>query len=493
MDDADHSPPANDDSASRRLLHRWFIEHNPLYLVSAALVLVGVILLSRGLTGGGSAAQMGITAIAEVYAWALIGGAALLVRIRLRRPAVMLALLAALYQCDLTLHTETCAFLGVTGLLGTLGWSLSFVAKLRALAWAMQLTLSRSALVVASCGAVTLALLPWVVRGLGEDAASPVLGAWLFVLFATGLWTSRRVISRVTPTPWAATVARRSIRATWIGWAGMMLIHAGFWLSEHRGLDASVLVPAAILLGTRAAKRESTTWLVVSGTLLYIGAARPSLLWLTAAMAAVVLVLRALRQPVSQARVEPASATARADVYRVDPSPAPPVSPPPSAELHFIVAAPQARRRLLLGAAGCGYLAVWTCGWTGGPWPEHRWWLDLVVVAATLLVVVYTRRHALLGLPGLLLTHWVVSLRLVSGPQSALQWGIACIGVGFGLLALCLIVSVRWRQRMTALALGGEAIECDLGSRVDRPPPRPPEGLTTATYPVAPGRSAADR
>ena len=47
-----------------------------------------------------------VAAIAEVYAVALIGGAALLMRIGQRRPAVMLALLTALYQCSLTLHGD---------------------------------------------------------------------------------------------------------------------------------------------------------------------------------------------------------------------------------------------------------------------------------------------------------------------------------------------------------------------------------------------------
>ena len=34
----------------RALAHRWFVQYNPLYLISAALVLVGVFLMSRGLS-----------------------------------------------------------------------------------------------------------------------------------------------------------------------------------------------------------------------------------------------------------------------------------------------------------------------------------------------------------------------------------------------------------------------------------------------------------
>ena len=77
----------------RPLLHRWFIEYNPFYLLSATLVLAGMIVWSHGVAEQGSLyGSFGIAAVAEVYAAALIGGAALLMRIGQRRPAVMLAL-----------------------------------------------------------------------------------------------------------------------------------------------------------------------------------------------------------------------------------------------------------------------------------------------------------------------------------------------------------------------------------------------------------------
>jgi len=124
----------------RKLLHRWFVEYNPLYLVSATLVLGGMILSSRGLAHEGSLyGEIGVAAIAELYALALIGGAALLMRLEHRRSAVMLALLTVLYQCDLTLHTETCPNLGTIGVVASAGWLALFVAKLVALGWAMKL------------------------------------------------------------------------------------------------------------------------------------------------------------------------------------------------------------------------------------------------------------------------------------------------------------------------------------------------------------------
>ncbi|MCA9707529.1 MAG: hypothetical protein KDK70_16875, partial [Myxococcales bacterium] len=294
----------------QRLLHRWLIQYNPLYLVSAALVLVGVVLLSRGLAGGGLAAQLGVTGIAELYAWALIGSAALLVRIRLRRPAVMLALLAAAYQCDLTLHTETSVHLGQAGMLGTALWLASFGGKLLALAWALQLRLSRSARVVAGLGAAVIALVPWALRVLEPRAASSLLAVSLFAVFAAGLWSSRRVESRVPLDDWGHTVARRSLRAVWLGWGGMVLVHASFWVSQHPSLDTTALLPTGVLLATRWMRRESSVWITVLATLGMAGAVHPALLSLLAAMAAGALLLRALRRPTV---VAPAPAPAQLD------------------------------------------------------------------------------------------------------------------------------------------------------------------------------------
>ena len=44
----------DEDTYWRRLLHRWLVEYNPLYLLSATLVLGGMILTSRGLAREGS-------------------------------------------------------------------------------------------------------------------------------------------------------------------------------------------------------------------------------------------------------------------------------------------------------------------------------------------------------------------------------------------------------------------------------------------------------
>lgn len=433
----------DDGTPWQRLLHRWFIQYNPLYLVSAALVLVGTILSARGLAGGGSLAQLGISAIAEVYAWSLIGGAALLVRIGLRRPAVMLALLAALYQCDLTLHTETCAHLGTIGVLGSAAWLMGSLAKLRALAWAMQLRLSRSVLVVVTLGASFVALVPWCLRTLEGPAASGLLGVGLLVVLAAGLWSAPRVEGRRVEPGWAATVARRSVRATWIGWSAMLLVHVGFWLSQHATLEGAVLVPVTLLSCTRFVRSEARIWLVVIGTLGGAVLWAPHLLAATAVMAAITLGLRALRKPSMPAAASPAVTRGSDDVYRVDATSETTPLPPPPASPSFALAPRDERLRLLTGVVGCSYLAVWAHGWSGGPWPAHAWGLDALLALASAVAFARIRRPTLLVPSALASAHLVVSLRVVPGPQSALEWGITCLGLGFALLVLSLYASVR--------------------------------------------------
>jgi len=51
MDDTDAK---SDATFWRQLLHRWLVQYNPLYLLSATLCLAGMILCSRGLAREGS-------------------------------------------------------------------------------------------------------------------------------------------------------------------------------------------------------------------------------------------------------------------------------------------------------------------------------------------------------------------------------------------------------------------------------------------------------
>ncbi len=432
------------------LLHRWFVQYNPFYLVSAALVLYGLTTLSTAVASSlvtdfglshGALAQLGISAIAELYAWALVGGAALLVRIRLRRPALMLALLAAVFQCDLTLHCATTPHLGTWGMVGSALWIVSSLARLRALVWAMQLQLSRSSWVLPIVGAAGLACSPFVVRGSSGTAASSIVAAWLFVMLAAGLWSRRVIRSKVALDPWPRLVARRARLAVWLGWMGMLVLHAAFWLGKHPGATQPALaLPVVLLLLTRHAARERMVWLAVAAVLACTLQYFAPYLWLIAAMSAGTLLLRAYHKPV---RLEPTVDRPIGDPYRVEA--ALPITPRRGV-LAFVVAPASERVRLLSGALGCATISMWLLGWPGGEAPAHLWWLDVGVAIVAGIMAHRARNLLPATVPVTLAVHLIVTLRLVPLPTTDIGWALTTITAGFALLAASLLASVRFRR-----------------------------------------------
>jgi hypothetical protein len=329
----------------RALLHRWFIQYNPLYLVSALSVLVGLTLIAHGPPGAPTLdGEVGPgAALAELYAVALLGGAALLTRIRLRRPGVLLALLAVVYQGDLTLLTERSAYLGVLGAFAAAGWLALFVAKLEALAWALRLRLSNGARAVAGTGALALVLLPRLVDGAAPTTGAAVVAAVVFGVFAAGLWSTREITSRVALDAWGTTVLARSRRASWLVLGALFLGHVGFTSAEHH-VSALALVPVGLLLATRFARREATVWAAVLAASTFFAVAVPELFWLGASMSACVLGLRALRTPVIDAP-RGASRPPIDPPYRASAGAPAPEEPPPEPRLVRAPAAAARRER----------------------------------------------------------------------------------------------------------------------------------------------------
>ena len=424
--------------AWRAVLHRWFVKYNPLYLVSATLVLYGVTLLMQTTSEeGGLFGQLSSTVVAEVYAWALIGSAAVLTRRGLWRPAVMLALVTALYQCDLTLQLERSVYLGTPGVVATALWLVSFAAKLRALAWAMRLRLSRSAFIVPVFGAVGAAAVPWILSECTARFATSAVGLIVFWIIVAGLWTRRTTTSLRAHSAWGREVKRRSSRAVWAGWAAALLVHVVFLAEHGPSFDLSILVPVALVLACRALRSERQLWGWLTATLLLVRLFAPSHLAVTALMVATVLVLWAHRSPTLLSR----------EVQLQDPYRATLEGPPRWPVWVLAPTSSAAVERLLAGAWTSLYLAAWTAGWDGGPWPEHVIWLDAAYLAGAALWMWRTRTANLLYPLGLSALHFVVSEQLVPTPQSELQWSLATIGAGFGMLALALGVSMRTRIR----------------------------------------------
>lgn len=387
----------------RRLLHRWFVEYNPFYLVSASLVLAGTVLLSRGLSHTSSvASELGIAAIAEIYSFALIGGAALLTRIGHRRPAVMLTLLTTLYQWDLTLHTETCAHLGIAGVVAAAAWVALFMGKLRALAWAMHVRASRRTILVAALAALGLAVLPLVLPRLESRAGTVIVTLWISALVL--LARANPIETLVELDTWGHTVLRRTVRASWLISGLLLSCHVFFW-STHLRIDA--IACALPLLTMRWMRRDAHVCCVVAGMLAITALALPSAFALTALVAAIVLAYRAV---VSTGRAAPL--------------------------------------RLATGAGAALYLALWTYGWAGGPWPHHVLPFDALFTMAAVFAAWRWRMRLALGPLSASALHLVVQSRLVPPPRTALEWGGTCVGLGFLLLIGSLVASYVLRPRL---------------------------------------------
>jgi hypothetical protein len=390
----------------RRLFYRWFVEYNPLYLVSAALVLGGCSLWARGLVDRDSlAGPLGIAAVAELYAISLALGAALLTRIGLRRPAVMLSLLFVLYHWDMTLHTETCAYLGTAGALATCAWFLMFVVKLYAIAWALRVNLSRHVVAPAIVAAAGLALAPRVLPSLGERGGGALLAVWIFALVA--LYRPDGVAS---VDGWGQLVLRRVTRAAWLLSGALVGAHVFFWFRDHNlSLFAAFL--AVPLLIARRIRGEARMWALVLCTLFFAAEVQPSAFFVIALLAAASLCLRAMS----------------------------PSSP-------LIVGAPE-RGRLLSGALFAGYLALWTLHWSGGSWPAHSVGLDLCVTVAVALMIWRSHIRCVLLPLAACYCHLVLQAHLLPMPSSVAAWGEAAVALGFALLAGSLFTSYRLRER----------------------------------------------
>ena len=427
----------------RRLFYRWFVEYNPLYLVSAALVLVGCFLVSRDLVGGEAlAASLGIAAVSEIYALSLIAGAALLLRIGLRRPAVMLALLSLLYQWDLTLHTETCAYLGVAGAWASAAWVTLFAGKIFALGRALRVRFARHVVAAAILAGVGLAIGPRVLPMLGARGGEAAIATFLFALGS--LYRGGGISSETPLTAWGHVVLARTMRAAWILSGGLVAFHAWYWCRDHAIAMSSVIVIAP-LLAVRWVRSEAKTWSLILATLAFVAAFLPGAFSATALLSAAALLVRACSpafaaDPGASAPVETPS-----QPYRTSTAVA--TTEPPRPPLRAARVGHDELARAVAGAIGAGYLSVWTLRWSGGPFPAHVLVLDVAFAVVVLLAARRWRTPLALAAVAADGLHLLFQSGLVPMPRTHLGWGVATVTLGFALLAGSLAASYRFATR----------------------------------------------
>lgn len=430
----------------RALLHRWFVEYNPFYLVSAMLVLAGLNLVSRGLAGQGSLyGPLAVATLAELYAGSLVAGAALLMRNGQRRSAVVLALLAIAYQGDLTLHTETCAVLGAAGIVATTTWLVLFALKLILLARAMRVRIAPRALATALLGGAGLALAPYLLPQVSAAGGSSFKGVAL-AMFVAGLFAlaprrlEETIVAREELGAWGQLVLQRAVRVTWLAWALLLAVHVLFWTNQGP-IDIVPTLAALLFMVAARRVRESRLWLALALPITGVTVVTPARFSSLAMLAAFALLVRALTHRTTSTRLAAAAPTPyrTLDAAAVDPDVGKTVA------TSILEIAATERLRLLTGALMLGYLAVFMRGWPGGTLPAHHVLLDASLVVVSLLMAWRLGARLALACATTIVGHGLAMTGLVPVPHSHLEWGMIALGTGFVLLFGSLAISHRTR------------------------------------------------
>lgn len=257
----------------REILHRWFVQYNPLYFASALSILGGVYLVARELPQDAFESKLGVAACTELYQLLLIAGAVVLLRAGLKRPAAILGIAAFVFILDVAFNGERLmSFMGLMSLEpgmrarravpASIAFALLGPVKLWLLSRVFRLRDARGPLAVGGAVILALPLLPYIVElestvvsvrqslylGLSWLGA-PILG-WAFTPRArqwTSAWTSDN------PDPW---LTRRIAAAAPFLVAVLYVIHVLGWRSlSDLSLSPAQMAPYLLVLTCMAALR----------------------------------------------------------------------------------------------------------------------------------------------------------------------------------------------------------------------------------------------
>ncbi len=398
-DESEESGEASEplDKQLRDLVHRWFVRYNPLYFFSAASMLLGVYLVSRGLDEiGWRPGKLLLVGVVQVYEILLIGGAILLFRhARLYRPAVILGLLEVFFLFDSTFETEVLLSHFSFGL--SVSWVALAVVKLAALAWAFRLRVPRQLFALCVLAAAGLAITPRLLdlENVDRDVVY-LLATWFAVGLLALLIRIRLAVScDLELDDWGQEVLRRSVMAAALIWGFFYFLHFMAWTAIFDVELSPLHVVPVVVMVAFLSQQEGRVWAAGFGALIVTSMA-PYSVAPTALVVAVVLAVRA---------------------------------------------SDMGRRRLYVGMVAALYVALWAAGWRGGSLPEPAWWLNLVALVVLVLMAWRLRLlAALLPLP----LGFILLLRHLPD-LGALGWGVVFLAAGF--IALLAGLAVNWSQR----------------------------------------------
>ncbi len=412
-----------------------------LYVFSVALVAAGAAHVASGPDYVESQAFTW-TALLELYAWALVIGAAVLRRRHRYNAARLLAGLVVLIELLVLSRLHSSDLLEELDFAYAWVWLVLCGCKLGALYRALGPARPRWAWWAPLAVAPAVVFLPYWASVVHRSSVDGLVSLWLFSIAATVLWGRR----------WSEPGQLETKRKTQWQAVGSWGLAAGCaaWLLDLRRVldpeghytDSMPYWCAAVLLLTRATRRE---WVVWSMALIALGLGvvspfnKPAI----AAMMAATLLLHAYRRPMTQA----ANDQLGDDPYR---------SPPGTAPLGraFGIASDAARHRFVVGAASSTYL-LWTsllsrtscmCRIHSNNW--------IVTDAAFLLLslaMVWKFRSRLALVPLGLVAATLSHESGIAEPLSQTGLGMVLLGAGLGVI----VVALTWPRCRSAVRKDG--------------------------------------
>ncbi len=332
----------------RGVLHRWFVQYNPLYFFSALCMLLGIFFVSPGFENEAwQTWETVLTLVIEIYEMSLIMGAAFLFRYTKQyRSSAILGLLAMVFLFDTTFQTEVIATFDRMGLLMMGNWVIMAALKLVAIRWAFQLRVPWAVLAVPFLAAAGIAIIPHLFSRTDFDQdLIHLIAVWYGTGLAAYIWAKRPVIrcDAVLGTSAQHTI-QRITNAAWIIWAGLYLYHLIAWLYTFSITPKTpvLYIAPGLLLFALLSRKEKQVWAGCAGTL-FITLFQLKLFGPTAFLVSIVFSVQAWRLK---------------------------------------------RPRLYIGAVLTAYIAVQTIGWYNWPLPDPKIWA-MFAAAGGLIAIAY--------------------------------------------------------------------------------------------------------
>lgn len=248
------------------LMHRWFVQYNPLYFASALFVLAGVVLLTRDPVEW-SHGQLALAGLIQLYELALIGGAALLFnRPGQRRPAVILGVVALAFAFDITFRTEALASLGDNLLRISVLWGALFAIKLGLIARALRVRLPRLHAAAWTLAGLMLAVSPHLIGDAVMDRRVVITAAcWLGIgLVALAVWARPGAVLPATLHDWGRIVAGRITALVPLAWTVFYWVHVVAWCGIYELRFTPMCFLPAIAFVPFLARTEIGAWLAAA-------------------------------------------------------------------------------------------------------------------------------------------------------------------------------------------------------------------------------------